>query len=234
MTSLDQATLAEISDEYTRLTHTTLNLWQKNPTCGHSKSLPYGYSKFGLSVGNYFDPSELVNALHGKLLSIGSCDANAVLVPRHSLHFTYFAITNHLFSDAEWPSGKVTELKKNCHFHFKDENWHLDHLRLVPGPNFLLLAGLPSMEQIHRRNRFVDGLLSSSWRNEVHSRHANRGYPFPPLVWHTTLCRYQHEFFPKSIRDLFLEYKDVDFGSVSFAPPELRLVNYDWSTTTKL
>ncbi len=74
---------------------------------------------------------------------------------------------------------------------------------------------------------FAEALITSGWREFILDRHEYKGYPFPPLIWHTTLCRYKRQFFPVSVRKLFENYKNHRIGSLSLDSPALRAINYD-------
>ncbi len=221
----------EIEKEYDRLLAATENVWNCNPGTGQDIGMPAGYFDFGISIGSYFQPNDRVVDLLDELKSLNRSDSKHILIPEACYHFTFLALASHVFSKDQPLPPEVDGLKKICDTHLSIDSWQLQKLRIVPGANYLLLVGTPSAELVAMRRRFVDALYASSWAIHLKFRHENKGYPFPPRIWHTTLCRYTAEYLSKEARDLFRRYRDQDFGDVRMDAPQLRRVNYDWSAT---
>jgi hypothetical protein len=235
MPTYHQTNIKEIKDEYDRIEASTLLEWANHPSIGTSRELPSGYFKFGISVGSHFQPIERLKPLFREIEDIAATDTNHVPIPSTCYHFTFLALAGHHFDENQLLPPEIDDLKKVYRISFSDlDTWKLDHLRLLPGRNFLLLVGTPSIELVERRERFAKALMDSPWRSFIESRHEYRGYPFPPKIWHTTLCRYKADFLPTETRQLFERYRDQNFGSIELEKPKLRKVNYDWSSTSLL
>ena len=221
-----------VEHEYSQLAENTLRLWNQNPGSGDFQELPDGYWKFGISTGSYFQIPKLLQPLIDAIENIRQLDANLVTIPSGCHHFTFLALAGHEFDEFQSLPKEIFDLKNLCDRFLNFPIWQLDSLRLLPGPNFLLLVGTPTPELIALRERFAAELLVSPWRTYILNRHEYKGYPFPPRIWHTTLCRYKAQFLPESLRQLYHEFKDQRFGSIHLEPPLLRRVNYDWSVTS--
>jgi hypothetical protein len=223
-----------IANEYNQMAAMTVRTWASNPGPGAPRDLPDGYYKYGISLGSHFQPTAALGSLLADIAALPGIDVDHVTIPEASYHFTFLALASHVFDNASQLPAEVSDLKSLCRAFFGAESWTLDELRLLPGDNFLLLVGTPSPDLVALRERFAATLLASPWKAFIESRHEYRGYPFPPRIWHTTLCRYKGQFLPKASRHLYEKYLNQTFGSITLAPPRLRLVNYDWSSTTVL
>ena len=220
-----------ISSEYDRILNSTFDIWGSHPGIGLNKELPDGYTKFGISLGSFFKPTEELKPLFAAIGDLADLDPRHVILPSGSYHFTFLALAGHTLNENQPLPPEITSLKQICWQMIADEKWTLENLRLLPGPNFLLLVGKPSAKVAELREKFAKALLQSPWGPLIHLRHEYRGYPFPPVIWHTTLCRYKAEYLPERTRTLVRKYCNQRFGSIDLDPPLLRRVNYDWSRT---
>lgn len=232
MTSKEESLVESIANEYSQITAATLQTWVNNPSIGAPRPLPDGYYKFGISVGSFFQPTARLKPLFQELENLAGIDANHVTIPSTSFHFTFLALAGHEFDAFQALPPEVAELTEVCRKILDFKMWRLDQLRVLPGANFLLLVGMPSSELVELREKFAAALLDSSWKRFIQSRHEYRGYPFPPKIWHTTLCRYKAEFLPRETRQLYERYRNQTLGAIELEVPRLRRVNYDWSSTS--
>ncbi len=216
------------------MTTEALAEWARHPGVGKAIGRPEGYDRLGISIGSTYPPTAPIVELLLDLERLATTDLSLLLIPRHSTHFTFLAIAGHHWDDLnELPpeTNELTELVARCLSNFP---WRLNALRIIPGRNYLLLAGVPEERSIRMRALVAEGLKSSSWKGYLEKRYEQRGYPFPPLIWHTTLCRSSQEYLPETVRNLYHRYRDKNFGGVDLETPRLCAINYDWSTALEL
>lgn len=214
---------------YQDLRRSTEENWAKHPTEGKLIGLPSGYFNIGVSMGSLFKPMEKLGLFIERLHSLSAEDDSLVIVPKECQHFTFLALASHKWVDIDELPLEVRFLKSLCQEFFHDLKWNLNDLQLVPGNNYLLLGGVPTTEIILQREKFAASLLNSPWESQIRNRHEYKGYPFPPVIWHTTLCRSKTEFLPQTVRDLYEVWKNENFGLMNLPAPQLRAINYDWT-----
>lgn len=226
--------VAAIENEYARITSESKDAWENEPSPGKFVGLPQGYTKLGISLGSYYLFNDRIRFFYSKLEQIASVDKALTLVPERSAHFTFLALAAHFWDHISELPQETKLLSDIVSRYFTKAEWRLNELRIVPGKNYLLLAGIPHEKTWRRRQEFAAGLLNSPWKKHIEQRHEYKGYSFPPVIWHTTLCRYQHEFLPQSVRELFRQFEAERFGELTLQAPELKAVNYDWSVSIPL
>jgi hypothetical protein len=117
---------------------------------------------------------------------------------------------------------------KNLHARYALQlDWKVNDLRLVPTRNALLLAGIPDMESLRIRKTITEEVLHSRWEPLIRERY--KGFPIPPLIWHTTLMRSRREYLPESARQLFRDNRHAHFADIQIGFPILAAVTYNWS-----
>ncbi len=222
-------THSEIADEYARMTDRALTVWAQGSDVGEFVGLPSGYQKISPAIGSFFTPSTHVAELLAALFELALADPKLTLVPSKTSHFTFLALAPHIWSTLEELPEEVFEVKALCDRHLSELRWPLSDLRLIPGANFLLLAGFPSQGAIDARYAITRDILASSWRQRIEQRYLNHAATLPPKIWHTTLCRYPHARLPSRVRALYHEFRALNFGEIDLPSPKLRAINYDWS-----
>jgi hypothetical protein len=220
-----------IETEYKQMTLQAEKAWSLDSSAGRFLGLPTGYSQIGICVGSYFKPAPQLTSFLDELKRIASDDSALTLVPRACSHFTFLALAGHNWNALEDLPSEVRELKEIVDHELKNLDWHLSHLRIVPGRNFLILAGIPNPAAFKGSQNLAAKLMLTSWRKHIEQRYEYQGFPFPPTIWHTTLCRYQHEGFSPRLRAIYQSYKNTLFENAELGQPQLRAISYDWSTS---
>jgi hypothetical protein len=224
----------KIELEYNRMGKGAIDSWRTTSSIGRHIGLPDGYYDFGISVGSFFTlPNELEDIVH-ELEVHAAKDPHLTLVPPGKHHFTFLALAGHKWKSVEELPTELPILRSVVNEHLTSLDWRLSKLRLVPGKNYLLLAGVANTAADNARESFANALLESPWQRHIRERHEYKGYPFPPIIWHTTLCRYQYELFPESIRRLYWSRVELNVPSLLLETPRLRAVTYDWSISIAL
>lgn len=222
----------KVEAEYVQMRAAAEEQWVQNSTEGEFVGPPEGFGKVGLSVGSFYTLNDSLVGLYEELEQIASEDENLMLVPGQSLHFTFLALSNHIWESPECIDGDLPQLKSMYSTFVEGNEWSVQDLRIVPIGNCLLLAGIPNEESYNVRDNFAQALLNSDWKDHVLQRHQNS--TFPPSIWHTTLCRYKYEYFPPRMREVYRKFRDELFGGFDLGAPELRAVSYDWSVSVLL
>lgn len=222
----------EAAAEYERMQSNTLKIWDRYPDTGDFIGPPKGYDKLGVSIGSIAKLPDGVLEFMSRILELK--DANILAVPASTNHFTFLALSSHQYQSLSEVPPELEEVKKLLPPFVNNLNWQITDLRLIPGPNYLILAGLPNEEAFQRRLALAQALQKSIWKNMISSRFEYAGIPFPPKIWHTTLFRYQHEQMPQNIRNLIIHNLNKGFGSLTIPSPTLRLIDYVWTFSRDL
>ena len=213
--------------EYAHITSWAQSSWSQDAGVGKLIGAPEGYSKIALSVGSQFQATPALGELFENLSTLAAKDKSLLMIAPANLHFTFLALTNHQWSrESDIPATLIKEVLPLAN-NIESFAWTLQELKLVAGPNFLLLAGTPSAEAIAARRAFCEAILRSKCATLTKERYANQA--FPPILWHTTLCRSTYERFPKLVRDFNAQNQNKIWGNLELPRPLVRTVNYDWS-----
>ena len=114
----------------------------------------------------------------------------------------------------------------------RDILFKLGRLRLVVIPGALLLAGIPDLASATARAGLAADLMAADWAPHITERY--RGYPFPPMIWHTTLVRSRRQRATPGMRALFAEYRYSALDDLTLGPPWLVAANYNWTMVERL
>jgi hypothetical protein len=218
-----------ILNAYKDMAQETLSAWELNSTVGRKLGLPENYYQIGLSLGKTFYPPPKLYALLNELQKIAKTDPSLKLIPNNCNHFTFLALSDHLWKHIEELPKNLDVTKQLIEADYSQLMWRMKRLRLVAGPNYLLLAGVPDPKTWKARQEIAKTLMSCNWREQLKFYTKNQGQVFPPLIWHSTLCRYEFEYFSPELRIFFEDNKHIEFEDILLGPPEFRAVNYDWS-----
>ena len=223
-----------IESEYLQMTAQAEATWVDHPGTGKFTGLPVGYSKLGISIGSVYHPYDSLGSFLDLLEQASAEDTDLTLIPKASSHFTFLALAGHHWDSVSDLPQEIDEIKAIVSESLSGFQWRLVGLRIVPGRNFLLLAGVPDQTTIELREKLARRLEASAWRPHIAARYEYQGFPFPPLIWHTTLCRYQHERLSPRLRELYFQFKYSKFGNVELGTPTLRAINYDWTLSHQI
>jgi hypothetical protein len=218
-----------ITEAYDNAIGTTLACWEREIPLRNDESRQKN-GLLALTVGSKFSPSAEVSDLIHDLSERASRDPLLHVTPRHGLHFTFFAVTPHLYDEGNLPaSDDIAALSESLE---TSRGFTLHDLRLVVTPNCLLLAGSPPLVALLERERFAEALMSSRWSRLIRRRYgAGR---IPPLFWHTTLVRSRSNILPESLQIFFRAHKDKRYPSQRIPPPALHAATYDWSSARRV
>lgn len=214
--------LQQIAAAYKATRERTLATWEKSPDAGAEAPPPYHLTNRAYAIGSLFTPTAALEPLISRVF-----DAEGIsVVPRDSLHYTFLALTPHQWDDDD-QMPDPSFLAAVTRSHLLNLRFEISDLRLLPLPNALLLAGLPSVEMLDARDRLIGDLMkfttTATWLKERY------GPAFPPLFWHTTLARSRTTLLPPTLRSLCREFAAENFGYLSMPFPRLHAVNFDWT-----
>ncbi len=65
-------------------------------------------------------------------------------------------------------------------------------------------------------------------------RQRYQGYKIPPLIWHTTIARYDGEQLPLQVRKLYQTYQDHRIEALDLGSPRVMAASFDWSIAKPL
>ena len=105
--------------------------------------------------------------------------------------------------------------------------FRVHRLRLHPLKNALLLAGIPDEDSFQTRERFAATLLSGPWASHLRARY--EGFQIPPPLWHSTFARYEADYLPPEVRDLYHAYDGQQIETVEIGTLILACHNYNWT-----
>ena len=216
-----------IHSEYRRMEEETLEKWRSHPSVGCPGDFPYDRSLLAIAMGQYFEPCPGLSSLFADLREISRRDASIEVPDLTWLHMTFLALSPHRYEDSlDYPEtlSIVKDLHARYALHIR---WSVYDLRLVPTQNALLLAGLPDVESWRIRKTIAEELLNSHWEPLIRERY--KGFPIPPIIWHTTLMRSRREYLPESVRQLFMDNRNARFADIQIGSPILAAVTYNWS-----
>jgi hypothetical protein len=219
--------IKEIESAYDASIDTALKHWSQNPSCGKAIAREYERELLGVSTGELFKPDFEVTQLHQQLLELQGDDERLDVVPYVNLHFTFLALAPHRYLSVAQLPAEIGLLREIYHKELSGFEFVVSELRLVAVKNGLLLAGIPDSKSFERRRALTDRLLNSKWAPYLRRRYGYR--KVPPVFWHTTLARYESEFAPVGLRELFHSYCGRKLGEVNLGRPRLVAVTYDWS-----
>ncbi len=218
-----------ILNAYREITEESFTAWKLNPGLGRKFGLPPNYYQIGLSLGRTFYPPPKLYAFLNELQKIAKTDSHLKLIPNNCNHFTFLALSDHLWKHFDELPPKLKVTKQLIEDDYSKLVWKMRRLRLVVGKNYLLLAGVPDAKTWKARQEIAKTLMSCDWREHLEFYLKDPAQQFPPLIWHSTICRYEFEFFSQELRNFIEENRHTEFEDVLLGAPELRAVNYDWS-----
>lgn len=214
-----------LPDIYRSTNSNTIGIWKDNPEIG------------AIREENYYDPVKLalatgikprvpfsVSQLMDELNALIRDDPLADNLPKRSFHFTFLPLTLPLYKANERLPPKVEQLK-SIWAGYHSKKIVIRNLRLIALPSQLLLAGIPDDPAIAMRQSFCEKILESGWKDELLARHSSS--PLPAPFWHSTLLRYEAAFIPVTLREFFLERKEIDYGDIA-GELTLARINYNW------
>jgi hypothetical protein len=222
-----EETIRLISSEYQAMTERALASWKADPEPGEIVPDPHATGLLGLSSGVKFRPVGELGVLVDELADIAKKDDCYKVVSPENLHFTFLALAPHRFAAERDLPPETTSLRRISAQYLPKIRMKLGDLRLVPLANTLLLAGIPDISTHKSRAEYAAALMESVWRPFLAERYGK--YPIPPLIWHTTLARYQRKRFDSKGRELYRRNADKDFGALDLGSPRLAAVTFDWS-----
>lgn len=215
-----------IQKAYRTTTQHTLEAWHNNPGTGKKQPPNYNKAKYGISSGERFQtPSEL-RQFHSKLLEFSANDPVLDTTPPDCLHFSFLALAHHNYNTREELPKQTTELKTVHDKTVGQLNYTITDLQILPLKNSFLLAGFPNKESFQTREKTAQNILKSTWEPYIRDRY--KGYPIPPLFWHTTLARYEAEYLPQKLRWLYHQFAKMKIPTIQLGTPKLRATSYNW------
>ena len=223
----DDPRLKQIAAAYHATRQRTLAVWQQSPGLGELAPPPYHPTHRAYAIGSLFTPTPALEPIISRVATVEGVDG----VARENLHYTFLALTPHQWDDFDAMSDPQF-FAGAMRWHLSAVAFEITDLRLLPLPNVLLLAGLPSIEMLDARDRLIAELLenatTATWLRERY------GNAFPPLFWHTTLARSRTALLPPPLRSLFNEFADTSFGTLAMPPPRLHAMNFDWTLRRRI
>ncbi|GAB2954798.1 hypothetical protein [Hafnia psychrotolerans] len=214
-----------IHQAYNDVTQTTLARWERSDGCGSVRDEPFYHpTKLAFSSGNRAELRPDVLRLLSAMQEVTQDDPLADLNTASGVHFSFFPITNALYTRLEQSEEReafTAIFSRCCAGHIM----HISQLRLVALPNQILLAGIPDARSLDVRKLFAEALLDSKWQDKVRARYPSGD--IPQLFWHSTLLRYNAECVSPKLQALFLHFQNHDFGAISL-PVRLVMCNYNW------
>lgn len=219
--------MSSLQTMYHSANEKTMAIWEKNAGIGDIREENY-YDPVKIALAAGIQPlvSPDVSRLLCELKRLTQDDPLADTLPGHGFHFTFLPLTPPLYNLNGPLPAKVDQLK-NIWAEFHAKTLVIRKLRLVALPSQLLLAGIPEPPAIAMRHSFCKKVLDSDWSNELLMRHSSS--PLPAPFWHSTILRYNAAFLPASVRQLFFERQEMNFGDVA-GELTLARVNYNWTT----
>ena len=212
---------------YEETTTATLKLWREHADCGDVEPYRDDTRRLCISSGCKFTSAGALRNLHDALLTLAKEDDAFDVTPVAGLHFSFLALSWGLYDEPSEYAHQADDLIAIFKQHTAGLHYRITQLRLVPLRNTLILAGVPDAASFAARQRFADAVMQSRWRSLLEARYA--GYSIPPLFWHTTLARYNHQFAPATLRDVYAQFASCTFDDLSLGQPTLALVNYNWT-----
>ncbi len=216
----------DIRDGYRQTTDRTLRAWSDNPNAGGEKQLGYHPTKLAYSIGTLFSPPSELDPAINEFEQLAAGDKRVSIVPRSSLHFTFLALTPQKWETLESMLVLDPVLGNLCNLTFE-----LEDLQLLPMPNALLLAGIPTQQTLDSRIELIERLIPTPAADWLKERY---GENFPPLFWHTTLARSRTEFAPPEMRQSYFRYRELRLDKVSLPAPRLWAINFDWTIRNRI
>jgi hypothetical protein len=224
--------ILKLEDEYQRIDANTLLAWKANPLPGNLTGLGYDAAMLGFSSGSKFAPFGPLKQFLTELNQLSKNVDGLDVLADSNLHFTFLALSPHLFSGPDNFPDNLCELRRVVKESLQPGPICLSRLRLVPLPNAIVLAGVPNTESVSARKLFADALLKSGWADFLRQRYGQ--HSIPPRIWHTTLVRADRQYLHSSVRDLFHSWKQQDFGSLELESPKVAAVTYNWSRVVEM
>jgi len=218
----------DIEEAYATTWATTLAAWAEH--AGVGEPVPPAFDKhfLGIATGRRFTASGWILELHRRLCEWAEEDPLLDVVPSDCLHFTFLALAKSKFVDADEIPVEIQSVRE-AHLELVSSLvFRMHRLRLLPLKNALLLAGIPDQDSFQTRKRFAEALLRGPWEDHLRSRYD--GFQIPPLLWHSTIARYEAEYLPPEIRDLYHEYDEHQTEMLEIGTPMLAAHNYNWTS----
>ncbi|MBT5960441.1 MAG: hypothetical protein HOG99_02815 [Gemmatimonadetes bacterium] len=224
--------LEEIEEAYAQTRSATLAAWAEHEGCGEPISAGFSKELLGVAVGQRFNHEGWLSELHARAKQCAASDTAMDVVPRDCLHFTFLALAKSEFGSVDSLPLELSSAKEAYRSHVAALSFTMNRVRLLPLRNALVLAGVPD-ETSHRvRAEFASTLLGGPWSKHLRARYD--GFEIPPTLWHTTLVRYESEFLPKAVRDLYHEFASQSIDRIVIGTPILAAVTYNWTRVSDL
>ncbi len=211
---------------YAATTQATLATWRDYPDSGEPFVYPDDTRKLCISSGRKFTATGALAEIHAQLIALAAMGDTLDVVPVAGLHFSFLALSWGVW-DKPAQAPDLRDIASTLTQHAGHIPFVISQLRLVPLKNALILAGVPDAQSFAARHAFAQTMLQSPWSGHIGARY--RDYEIPPLFWHTTLARANTQFAPKHMRALYFAYSARMFDDLQLGPPQLALVNYNWS-----
>ncbi|MCE1493570.1 hypothetical protein LWU33_15870 [Enterobacter hormaechei] len=214
-----------LPDIYRSTNLNTIGMWKDNAEIGEIREENY-YDPVKLALATGIKPHMpfSISLLIDELNELIRDDPLADILPEHGFHFTFLPLTLPLYKANERLPSKVEQLK-NIWAGYHSKKIVIRNLRLIALPSQLLLAGIPDEPAIAMRQSFCERILESKWKDELLMRHSSS--PLPAPFWHSTILRYSAAFIPATVREFFLERREIDYGDV-VGELTLARISYNW------
>lgn len=212
---------------YDETTAATLDTWREQLETGEAEPYRDSLRRLCFSSGCKVTANGALAELHAALSELARQDDPFDVTPAAGLHFSFLAMSWGLFDAPDEYANDAGDLIDIFKAHTAGLNYRIAQLRLVLLRNALLLAGVPDEASYAARQSFANALMQTRWRPYLEARY--QGYSIPPLFWHTTLARYNRQYAPASMRELYARFASCTFNDLSLGTPMLALVNYNWT-----
>ena len=205
----------------------TLDAWAEHEGTGAPVAPKFDKHLLGIAVGGRFTPCGWVLQLHHLLEEYAKSDPLLDVVPADCLHFTFLALATSQFEAAGDVPDEFQCVRAAYQELVSSLTFRVHRLRLHPLKNALLLAGIPDEASFQTRERLADRLLSGPWERHLRARY--EGFQIPPPLWHSTFARYEADYLPPEVRDLYHAYAGQQIETVELGTPILAAHNYNWT-----
>lgn len=222
----------EIESGYDRIQQETLADWRAHSSCGTQQELSYPPSAIALTSGAEFTECEFLPDLLDTLDAIGERDGRLTTSHSGRTHFTFLALTTHLWMGKDNIPQPLVSATQELSMHLKGFAWVIRELRLVPLKNAVLLAGIPELATKKARHDFAEAALKSPLGELVRQRYGQ--FSIPPRVWHTTLARYRGERMPVEVREVFRRFQNERIRNLELGTPHVVAASFDWKIAIPL
>lgn len=204
--------------------------WAQQPGIGEPCDPPFHPTHLALCCGWYIGPNAAMLTLRNELARLVAGDPRADVQAAESLHFTFLALTRQAYANVnDLPPRDA--IAGPFEAHCRGRTFEVRDLRLVALPNALLLAGVPDVDTLARRDAFAGALMQTPWREHLIARY--KPNPVPPPFWHSTLLRYHAGCVPPPVRAFFHDRRAKRYGDIRL-PIRLVASNYNWRDVTPL